>query len=191
MNISKLSEVLENLFQKPKIKESYLCYKLMLIWGKVLGKGIANNTEVLSLKNGKLKVATTSYTWIHQLDLLKERIKESLNKALGEEVVQEIEFLVLLHLPKFSLKYSPRNIHNNIPKITLKHLPQKVEAEIDKCTLPLNKVDEELYLITKRFLISTYKLIEVRKKAGWKMCKKCKKWSPPQKTICIFCKNYL
>lgn len=60
------------------------------VWDQAVGPQIATKAQPVAVRDGVLTVAVTSAPWLQQLGFLKRQIIESLNSALGEELVKDI-----------------------------------------------------------------------------------------------------
>jgi hypothetical protein len=66
--------------------------RLASLWADAVGPEIAENTEPLRVKQGRLVVAASSSAWAQTLQLMGGEIKARLNALMGGEDVQEISF---------------------------------------------------------------------------------------------------
>ena len=64
------------------------------VWEGVVGDVIAQNAKPAAFKGRILIVHTTSSTWVHQLQFLKEEIVGKLNTALGKTLIDDLKFRV-------------------------------------------------------------------------------------------------
>ncbi len=58
-------------------------YCLKEVWSSCVGADIAQNAQPLSLRKGRLVVATSSPAWAHALQLMEDQIVDRLNRARG------------------------------------------------------------------------------------------------------------
>ncbi len=65
---------------------------LMDSWDSVVGKGIAKQTEQLSIKNRVLYVRLNSSVVRNELMMAREKIKDALNREVGKEVITDVVF---------------------------------------------------------------------------------------------------
>ena len=72
-----------------KINESI---KISTAWKKIVGKTIFNNTEIKSIKKGKITIKTANPIWRNELVFQKENILNRLKKKEPELNIKEIEF---------------------------------------------------------------------------------------------------
>ena len=61
-------------------------------WTGIVGKTISNNTEIKSIKNGKITIKTTNPIWRNELIFQKEDLLSRLKEEEPELNIKEIEF---------------------------------------------------------------------------------------------------
>lgn len=85
-----LREVLNDLISEyrigPKLREA----SVINLWGEVTGKAISSRTSKIYIRDGVLHVYLTSSVVKNELMMLREALRQRLNKDAGEEVVREI-----------------------------------------------------------------------------------------------------
>ncbi|BDV41769.1 hypothetical protein GURASL_06920 [Geotalea uraniireducens] len=64
--------------------------RIWLVWESVVGEQIATKARPVKFRDGTLTVAVYNAPWMQQLNFLKGKIVQALNRALGEELVREI-----------------------------------------------------------------------------------------------------
>ena len=57
--------------------------RIAALWAAVVGEEVARQSQPLSLKSGRLVVATSSAVWAQTLQLMAEQIRGPLNRELG------------------------------------------------------------------------------------------------------------
>jgi len=62
------------------------------VWEDAVGKGIADHTHPVWIKNGCLRVNVSDSIWLQELEYVKETVIEKLNGKLGRTAVQKIDF---------------------------------------------------------------------------------------------------
>ncbi len=65
-------------------------YRVLGIWERCVGPGIAAHAQPLSIRGKRLTVVVDSSAWMQQLSLLRPEIAEKLNRSLGENAVDGI-----------------------------------------------------------------------------------------------------
>jgi len=59
-------------------------------WKKLMGPGVSNYTEKITLKSGTLLVKISSAALRNELDFGKEKIVVLMNEALGEKLIKKV-----------------------------------------------------------------------------------------------------
>lgn len=67
-------------------------HRLWDVWEEAVGAEVARRAYPLELRRGRLTLAVASSPWMQQLSLLRERLREAVNGALGGEIVREVRF---------------------------------------------------------------------------------------------------
>jgi len=83
-----LDHALKELKYGPRMKE----YRVLEVWGKVVGEHIADHTQAENIRNGKLFVRVSSHAWMCELESLKQTIIERINGKMGKGIVKELHF---------------------------------------------------------------------------------------------------
>jgi predicted nucleic acid-binding Zn ribbon protein len=89
-NEQSLKEAIQELLDAYRLNQKLHETQLIGKWEKVVGKLIASHTRSLSIRNKKLYVKTHSSVIRNELSLSKDMIIKKLNKAVGEEVIDDI-----------------------------------------------------------------------------------------------------
>lgn len=85
---SSIEELVESLGIRHKIAE----YDAVVRWESIVGEHISRAADAVRIVKGVLVVKVKSSTWRNELSLRKKEIIDTLNNALGEEVVKDIRF---------------------------------------------------------------------------------------------------
>ena len=67
--------------------------KAIDIWNDVVGKSIAENTEVLSVEHGVLFIRVSSSSWSQELQLKKKEILLKVNNKIGNKAITDLRFV--------------------------------------------------------------------------------------------------
>lgn len=67
--------------------------KAIEVWGDVVGKKIAENTEIVSVEHGVLFVRASSSSWSQELQLKKKEILLKVNNKIGNKVITDLRFI--------------------------------------------------------------------------------------------------
>lgn len=81
-----LKAMLEHYRLNGKLNQSRIRSK----WEEMMGPSIASYTRGLKLANGKLYIIIDSAPLRQELSYGKDKIRERMNEALGEEAIQEV-----------------------------------------------------------------------------------------------------
>ena len=87
-----LRDVIASLFSDSKLPFNPDDARIWKEWEGAVGTTIAKNAQPLWIKNGKLRVKVSDPIWLQELGFVEETIKEKLNKRLGRQAVERIEF---------------------------------------------------------------------------------------------------
>lgn len=85
-----LREVIEDLINEYKIGSRLKEASIIKVWNSVTGKAISSRTTRVYIKDGILHIYLNSSVVKNELLMLREALKEQLNKRVGETVVKEI-----------------------------------------------------------------------------------------------------
>ncbi len=66
--------------------------RIWKVWDKVVGPPIARNARPSWIKTGRLRVKVSDSIWLQELEYMGETIREKLNREMGREAVEKIEF---------------------------------------------------------------------------------------------------
>jgi len=89
-NEQSISEVIEQMLDKYKISGKMDEVHLVEIWEELMGKTIANHTEKITIKNGKLILKLDSAVLKEELSYSKQKLMDMLNEALGKVSILEV-----------------------------------------------------------------------------------------------------
>lgn len=85
-----IREVLNDLIAEYRIGGKLREASVINIWSEVTGKAISSRTSKIYIRDGVLHVYLTSSVVKNELMMLREALRERLNKDAGEEVIREI-----------------------------------------------------------------------------------------------------
>ena len=89
-----LKDVIASLFTDSKLPFNPSDARIWDVWDEVVGAPIAKNAQPLWIKNGRLRIKVSDPIWLQELKFVGETIKKKLNKALGRNAVEKIEFRI-------------------------------------------------------------------------------------------------
>ncbi len=90
---STLGQILSNSLRRANLGRIVKESDLIKNWPQIVGPAVAKKASPLSLKGKVLTVEVADATWRYQLSLMKLRLKEQINQAMGEEIVQDLFFI--------------------------------------------------------------------------------------------------
>lgn len=82
--------VLDSLTRTMGIHDRLGSYRVWQVWAEVVGPQTAQHAQPLRLRQGVLEVRVDHPVWMQQLQLLKPRILEQLNRAIAPSVLDDI-----------------------------------------------------------------------------------------------------
>ena len=87
-----IKDILSNLLKGSSFKEINETINISTAWTNIVGKTISKNTEIKSIKNGKITIKTASPIWRNELIFQKEDLLSRLKEEEPELNIKEIEF---------------------------------------------------------------------------------------------------
>lgn len=89
-NPAAAGSVLDSLTRKMGVHERLEPYRAWKVWAEVVGPQTAQHAQPFRLRAGVLEVRVDHPVWMQQLQLLKPRILERLNRAIAPGVLADI-----------------------------------------------------------------------------------------------------
>ena len=87
-----INEVLNGFIHQKKISTGFFNSRVKQLWAELMGQSIHGHTTGIELKKSILFLRIDSSVLKHELFLEREKLKNLLNKHLGEEVIEKIIF---------------------------------------------------------------------------------------------------
>ena len=87
-----IKDILSDILKGNNFKEINETISISTAWTNIVGKTISQNTEIKSIKNGKITIKTSSPIWRNELIFQKEDLLDRLKKEQPETKIKEIEF---------------------------------------------------------------------------------------------------
>jgi predicted nucleic acid-binding Zn ribbon protein len=113
------------------------------VWDKAVGDTIAQQAQPAFMRGGVLFVKCSSSAWMQQLQFMKGKICEQLNRLLGKDVIKDI---------RFQMGMIDRPSHgDSSAKDQEVALDEAVQARIDEALRPL--ADPEMREIARRIMV--------------------------------------
>lgn len=88
----KLSDIISDYMRENNLNRAMLEHRAQSLWQTVLGPTINSMTNEVSVRNNIMYVSMTSSVARHELVMMKSRIINKINEAVGEEIVKDIVF---------------------------------------------------------------------------------------------------
>lgn len=85
-----IGDALKEFLKKSRLKSGVQALQIQDVWGKIMGKTIANYTEKIQIANGTLYITTSVAPLKNELIYQKKKIIERVNEALGENAIHEV-----------------------------------------------------------------------------------------------------
>ena len=85
-----LSELLKHFLEEYPHKDKLKRGMILSIWAKAVGEAIAEKTEKIYFKNGKLVIHVKDPAWRHEIHMQRYQIRQKLNREVEDEIVEEI-----------------------------------------------------------------------------------------------------
>jgi hypothetical protein len=128
-----ISEILEQPYFLPYKK----LFRVFICWEEIIGKELGSKSEPIGIKDSVLSILADDEFVMTEMHFIKEEIKEAVNKALGEPIVEEVR--IICHKRKEKKRKSEKIIDEEFK------LPAEIERIINSCK------DEELRKKLRRF----------------------------------------
>ncbi len=85
-----IGSVLNSLLEQRGMEEKLRRYRAWQLWDRVVGPQIAARARPFKLRDNVLEIRVDHPVWMQQLQLMKPRILQRLNSALGESLIRDI-----------------------------------------------------------------------------------------------------
>lgn len=85
-----LEEVVRDLGLGKKLSEQ----RAVVDWPRVVGSKVAGHSRALRVDGGRLFVEVDSPVWAQELTLMKRTIVRQLNTRIGEQVIENVHFVL-------------------------------------------------------------------------------------------------
>ena len=90
-DVTRLKDLLGPVGKNLRLEDPSASATIWRRWPEIVGADIASNAEPTSLKDGVLRIRTTSPTWATEMSYLATDMKERINRAVGKPVVRDIK----------------------------------------------------------------------------------------------------
>ena len=92
MKAKSIKNLLSDYFKGSDFEEINETININKTWNKIVGKTISKQTEITSIKNGKIIIKTSNPIWRNELTFQKEDLLKRLKKEEPKINIKEIEF---------------------------------------------------------------------------------------------------
>ena len=89
-----IGTILKTLLSSSRKDDDGDLVEIWRFWDEIVGRVVAENAQPEAFKGKLLLVRVGSSPWAHHLRFLKSDIIAKINKALGQDLVEEIRFKV-------------------------------------------------------------------------------------------------
>lgn len=85
-----INEAMQEFLKGSRIKGGIQALQIEDVWEEIMGKTIARYTDKLQIIGDKLIISTSVAPLKHELVYQKEKIKQRVNEALQQKVINEV-----------------------------------------------------------------------------------------------------
>ncbi len=89
-----IGEVLKDVVEKLSQTKKKDATKIFSVWASCAGKELTRHSRPAYLRRGTLWVFVDDSAWFYQASLQKEKLLKALQKKLGEQKIQKIQFRI-------------------------------------------------------------------------------------------------
>lgn len=89
-NQESLGEVIDRMLDYYRLRSGLTQISLQSDWEKIVGSVVANRTEEVLLRGGKLIIRMNSAAMRHELHYQRSEIRDNVNKFIGRDTVKEV-----------------------------------------------------------------------------------------------------
>ena len=83
-------EAMQLFLKNSKLKHGIQAMQIEEVWEKIMGKTVSKYTDKIQIIGSSLFITTTVAPLKNELLYQKDKIKERVNEALGENVIKEV-----------------------------------------------------------------------------------------------------
>jgi predicted nucleic acid-binding Zn ribbon protein len=85
-----LGDALKQFLKQSRLKSGIQAMQIEDVWEQLMGKAIAKYTDKIQIVNNTLFITTSVAPLKNELLFQREKIKERVNEALGENIIREV-----------------------------------------------------------------------------------------------------
>ena len=90
--LTPIKDIISGLLNEGTLPFDLADARIWEVWAEVVGPAIARNAHPSWIKNRTLRVRVSDPIWLQELQFSEEEIRARLNRRLGREAVEVIEF---------------------------------------------------------------------------------------------------
>jgi predicted nucleic acid-binding Zn ribbon protein len=90
-DVARIKDLLGPVGKRLRLQDPVAAGSIWRKWPEIVGEDIARNAEPSSLKDGVLRIRTSSPTWATEMTYMAADIKRRVNEAVGKPVVVEVK----------------------------------------------------------------------------------------------------
>jgi predicted nucleic acid-binding Zn ribbon protein len=144
-----LGSVLEGLLGELHLDVRVRQHQVWGMWDELVGEGIAGKAQPDRVRGKTLFVNVANSAWMQELQFMRRMIIDRINKALGAELIDSIQFRIGTVSGRAE-KVQSRKAEDHVP------LPPDIVEEIDRCVQEIK--DEEVRERMRRVLAKQARL---------------------------------
>ncbi len=138
-----LGSVLEGLLGELHLDVRVRQHQVWGMWDELVGEGIARKAQPDRVRGKTLFVNVANSAWMQELQFMRRMIIDRINRALGAELIDSIQFRIGAVSGRAE-KVQSRKAEDHVP------LPQDIVEKIDQCVQEIK--DEEVRERVRRVL---------------------------------------
>lgn len=89
-NQMSVGEAIQAYLEERGISDEAAVQRVLAAWPKIMGKAIAENTENAWYNKGIFYLKMKNPVWKNELSMAKSKVRELLNKEIGQELIKEV-----------------------------------------------------------------------------------------------------
>lgn len=89
-----IGDVLQNVVEQLNQAKKKDIFKIVSAWPALVGRQLSRHSRPASLRKGTLQVFVDESAWLYQINFQKEKLLKSLQKKIGPDKVQKIQFRI-------------------------------------------------------------------------------------------------
>lgn len=89
-----ISDVLQSVVEELSRVKKKDIFKIVSAWPALVGKELSRHSRPASLRKGTLQVFVDESAWLYQINFQKGKLLKALQKKIGPDKVQKIQFRI-------------------------------------------------------------------------------------------------